>query len=274
MTLRYGPGSQQVADLRLPQPGPGRAAAGPDWPAGPALLVIFLHGGFWRAEYDRTHTAPLAAALAAAGYAVCTPEFRRVGQSGGGWPGTLDDIADAVDALPDLVGSAAGSGSVSPRLLVLAGHSVGGHLALWAAARHNLPPGSRWHVPAPGPYLGVVGLAAVSDLAACHVEGLGGGAADALLGGRPGVYPDRYALADPARLLPLGMRVRLVHGTQDDRVPGQMSRHCAARAADAGDDVIVDELAGYGHFELIDPLSAAWPAVLAAFHAIAPAPAG
>jgi len=230
--------------------------------------VIFLHGGFWRAEYDRTHTGPLAAALAAAGYAVCTPEYRRVGQPGGGWPGTLDDVAAAVDVLPELAAAAAGHGSLAPRPLVLAGHSAGGHLALWAAARHRLPPGSG-HTPAPGAYLGVVGLAAVSDLAACHAEGLGRGAADNLIGGAPGGYPDRYARADPARLVPLGIRVRLVHGSRDDSVPCRMSRDYAARATAAGDDVVLDELTGCGHFELIDPLSAAWPTVLAAFRAIA-----
>jgi pimeloyl-ACP methyl ester carboxylesterase len=115
----------------------------------------------------------------------------------------------------------------------------------------------------------VVGLAAVSDLTACEAERLGGGAADGLVGGPPGRYPERYALADPARLLPTGIPVRLVHGSRDDRVPCRMSRDYAARAVAAGDDVDLDELAGYGHFELIDPLSPAWSAVLAAFRLIA-----
>lgn len=240
----------------------------------PAPLVVFLHGGFWRAEYDRAHVRPLAAALATADYAVCTPEFRRVGQAGGGWPGTLDDVAAAVDALPALAAAALSPGPLAPGPLapgpvVLAGHSAGGHLALWAAARHRLPSSSGWHLPAPGPYGGVVGLAAVSDLTACEAERLGGGAADGLVGGPPGRYPERYALADPARLLPTGIPVRLVHGSRDDRVPCRMSRDYAARAVAAGDDVDLDELAGYGHFELIDPLSPAWSAVLAAFRLIA-----
>ena len=166
VTLRYGPGSEHVADLRLP-PHAAREAAGP------APLVLFLHGGFWRATYDRRHTWPLSAALASAGFAVCTPEFRRVGQPGGGWPGTFDDVAAAVDALPDLALAVAGPGGLAPRPFVLAGHSAGGHLALWAAARHRLPGDSRWCTRSPGPYRGVVGLAAVSDLAACHAAGLG-----------------------------------------------------------------------------------------------------
>ena len=265
VTLRYGPGSEHVADLRLPPPDPGRR--------NPAPLVLFLHGGFWRARYDRTHTGPLAAALAAAGYAVCAPEFRRVGQPGGGWPGTFDDVVAAADILPDLAAAAAGPGCLAPGPLVLAGHSAGGHLALWTASRHRLAPRSRWYERPQARYLGVIGLAAVSDLAACHAEGLGNGAADGLIGGAPGRYPGRYALADPACLLPLGVRVRLVHGNRDAQVPSQMSRDYAVRAAAEGDDVVLDELAGLGHFEPIDPMSAAWPAVLAAFRAVAP-PAG
>jgi len=266
VTLRYGPGREHVADLRLPQSQAAREATGP------APLVLFLHGGFWRARYDRRHTWPLAAALAAAGFAVCTPEFRRVGQPGGGWPGTFDDVAAAVDALPDLALAAAGPGGLAPRPFALAGHSAGGHLALWAAARHRLPRDSRWCTPSPSPCGGVVGLAAVCDLAACHAAGLGDGAADALMGGGPGRYPDRYALADPAALLPLGIRVRLVHGSRDEAVPCAMSRDYAARAAGRGDDVLLDELAECGHYEPIDPLTAAWPSVLAAMRAIAEPP--
>ncbi len=262
VTLRYGPGSEHVADLRLPPPQAAREATAS------APLVLFLHGGFWRAKYDRRHTWPLGAALASAGFAVCTPEFRRVGQPGGGWPGTLDDVAAAVDALPDLAVAAAAPGGLVPRPFVLAGHSAGGHLALWAAARHRLPRGSRWRTPSPGPYRGVVGLAAVSDLAACQAAGLGGGAADALMGGGPARYPYRYALADPAALLPLRARVRLVHGARDEAVPCAMSRDYAARAVGHGDDVLLDELAECGHYEPIDPLTAAWPSVLAALRAI------
>src|SRR5215467_10397072 len=138
LVIRYGPGPEHVADLRLPR----RSAR-------PAPLVLFLHGGFWRAAYDRAHTGPLATALAAAGFAVCVPEFRRTGQRGGGWPGTFDDVAAAVDALPALVRNAVGVNRVSDEPALLAGHSAGGHLALWAAGRHRLPPDSGWRAPGP-----------------------------------------------------------------------------------------------------------------------------
>lgn len=228
--------------------------------------MILLHGGFWRAAFDRSHAGPLASALARAGYAVCVPEYRRTGQPGGGWPGTFDDAAAAVDALPGLAADAAG-GRVDPEDVLLAGHSAGGHLALWAAARNLLPAGAPWHSGV-SPARGVAALAAVSDLAACDEQGLGRGAAGLLMGGGRHRYPDRYALADPARLVPLTAPVRLVHGALDDVVPCQLSLDYAALAGRAGGDVACEVLPECGHFEVIDPLSAAWPHVLAALRAL------
>lgn len=310
VTLRYGSGHQQVADLWLPRSAPGGSTASSAGAAvgnaaevaassgdvGDAPLVLFFHGGFWRARWDRTHTAHLAAALADAGYAVCTPEYRRTGEPGGGWPGTFDDVAAAVDRLPGLVAAvdalpdaaieAAEPSGVEPGLtdpgspdasrldparVVLAGHSAGGHMALWAAARHRLPADSAWHQ-ALSAYEGVVALAPVVDLARAHETQLDDDAAGDLIGGPPEQYPERYAQADPIRLLPLGVPVRLIHGSQDDRVPCTMSRDYFDRAEAAGDGVALDELLGYGHFELIDPQSVAWSAVLAAFRAVAPVP--
>jgi acetyl esterase/lipase len=263
--LRYGPGSEQVADLRFPpfwraeRRGAGRAP----------VLVLLLHGGFWRAAFDRAHLGPLAAALASESFVVCTPEFRRAGQPGGGWPGTFDDVAAAVDVLPGLVGSAVPAAEGDGWRVVLAGHSAGGHLALWAAGRHRLGSGSRWYVARVPEVAGVVALAPVSDLAACYREGLDGDAAGDLLGGGPRSWPERYAVADPSRLVPFGVPMRIVHGTSDDRVPFAMSRSFAARARAAGDQVELTVLEGGGHFDVIDPLSGAWPAVLGAFRGVA-----
>lgn len=258
VTLTYGPEPDHVADLRLPPS-----------PAGP--LVIFLHGGFWRVKFDRTHTGPMATALAAAGYTVCVPEFRRAGQPGGGWPGTLDDVAAAVDSLPGLVRAAVRPRAVADGPALLAGHSAGGQLALWAAARHRLPPDSPWRL-AVSPARGVVALGAVTCLADCHDRNLGDGAAAGFTGGSPGRYPDRYHAADPVGLLPLGCPVRLVHGTLDEVVPLDMSETYLARARQAGDDVVLAAPAGASHVDVIDPLSPAWPEVMAAFAALAPLP--
>jgi acetyl esterase/lipase len=261
LVIRYGTGPEHIADIRLLRRRAGAASP-------PAPLVIFLHGGFWRVAYDRSHTGPMATALAAAGYALCVPEFRRTGQPGGGWPGTFDDVAAAVDRMPALVREAAGPGVIADGPALLAGHSAGGHLALWAAGRHLLRPDSAWR--SAGGTRGVVVLAGVSGLADCYDQRLGAGAAATLMGGGPVDFPQRYRDADPAVLLPLGCPVRLVHGSLDDVVPAAMSRHYAAIGCAAGDDTAATEVPGASHADVIDPLSPAWRHVMAAFEALAP----
>jgi acetyl esterase/lipase len=224
-----------VIDVRTP---PGAARG----------LVIFLHGGFWRNAFDRAHVGPLAAGLAAAGYVVATPEYRRTGAPGGGWPGTFDDVAAAVRVGRALADQRTGAP-------ILAGHSAGGHLALWAAAglvREGA--GVR----------GVLALAPVADLAGAYERDLDRGAAAALLGGGPGDVPERYAAADPMALLPLGMPQVICHGDRDAQVPVEMSRDFAAAALAAGDEVILLEWPRVDHFAVIDPESAVWPDVKAA----------
>jgi acetyl esterase/lipase len=261
LVLSYGEHPDHVADVHLPAPAP--AAAERTMMGAEPIFAMFLHGGFWRSAYGREHTAPLAEALAAAGFIVCAPEYRRTGQRGGGWPGTFDDVAAAMDRLPALVAQATG-GVVGAGRFVIGGHSAGGHLALWVAGRHLLPATSPWRTARPAS-VAVVGLAAVSDLTACFDQRLGRQAAGALIGGGPRRFPERYAAADPARLLPSGLRVELVHGAADNIVPCGMSLSYAARARQVGDDTVCTTLPGAGHFDVINPLSAAWPQVVGAF---------
>ncbi|GAA3387478.1 alpha/beta hydrolase [Cryptosporangium minutisporangium] len=240
--LRYGDGPDQVAEYY-----PG---------TDPTALVLFVHGGFWRARYDRTHARPLAAALSEAGFAVLLPEYRRVGQPGGGWPGTLHDVATAVDELP---------AAVAPQLpLLVAGHSAGGHLALWAAARHHLPPDAPGARPAAQGIRGVLGLAPVADLASASRLGLGDGATDAFLGGSPADRPDRYAVADPTALPPPGTPVTVLHGLADDIVPTDVVR---GYAADGRAEFVL--LPGADHFGVITPGSEDWPHVVSALRKLA-----
>jgi acetyl esterase/lipase len=252
LTLAYGPLPEHVVDVRLPP--------GDD----PAPLVVVVHGGFWGAEWDRAHAGPQSEALADAGFVVATVEYRRVGMAGGGWPGTFDDLAQVADVAPAMVASETGRVASDDAGPVVVGHSAGGHLALWLASRHRLPESSPWHRPGATPLAGVVSLAGMGDLVDAEERGLGDHAAGALLGGAPSELPERYAVASPARWLPLGVRTVLVHGTADPTVPVASSRTYARMATDAGDDVELHELDGVGHFELIDPLSTAWPTVLAA----------
>jgi len=127
LTLPYGPQPEHVVDLRLPPQAGKRKTP----------LIVLVHGGFWRPAYDRTHLGPMAHALTAAGYLVAVPEYRRAGMAEEGWAGTFDDIAMAVD---QVVAIAAAHGA-DTGAITWAGHSAGGHLALWAAARPGLPPG-------------------------------------------------------------------------------------------------------------------------------------
>jgi acetyl esterase/lipase len=250
LTLRYGDLPDQVADVRLPSGD------------GPRPLLVIVHGGFWKAEFDRAHAGPQSVGLADAGYVVATVDYRRVGQPGGGWPGTFDDVAALTDAVPTLV-AAALPDRVDTTRTVLVGHSAGGHLAAWAAARHRFPKESLWHRAFPLD-VSVVSLAGVLDLELSERLGLGGHAASRLLGGSPRRQRDRYALANPATMLPTRGRLVAVHGTRDDTVPVEMSRRYVDRARAVGDQAELAEIDGCGHLDLIDPLSAAWTAVLAA----------
>ncbi len=238
-SLRYGPHPDQVANLHLP--------AG----EGPFPTVVLIHGGFWRDGWDRTLMTALAATLAAAGTAAWNIEYRRVGQEGGGWPGTFLDVAAAIDHL-------AGLDAVDASRVVTCGHSAGGQLALWAAARHRLPDGAPGAGPAVIPRA-AVGQAPVADLRAAFTADLGRGAVRDLLGGGPDEVADRYAIADPLAHAPLGVPQLLVHGTRDDVVPLAQSR---AYASAAGAEVELVEVDGADHFDVIDPAHAAWLTVL------------
>ncbi len=246
--VRYGDHPDQVANLHLP---PGGEA--------PRPCVVLVHGGFWKAHWDRTLMTPLALDLVRRGLAAWNLEYRRVGQEGGGWPGTLLDVAQGIDAVADVE-------ALDPKRVVVVGHSAGGQLALWAAARTRLP------ASAPGAEPRVVPLAAVSqagvcDLAAGARDGLGAGAVVELMGGGPDGAAERYGVASPVQLLPLGVRVLLVHGLRDDVVPPSQSRSYAAAATAAGDAVELLEPDG-DHFDVIDPAHQAWRIVAAGLPAL------
>lgn len=245
-TAAYGEHPDQIVDFYRPRPGADGSRPGP--------LVVLLHGGAWRAAYDRTHISPLAALLARRGFAVASVEYRRGngGTAAGRWPDTFDDVAAATDAVAALAVTALGADAVDVRRTVLSGHSAGGHLALWAAARHVLPAASRWRRPAAPALRGVVALAPIADFRSAVELHVCSGAVTELLGGAE-LLGERGAETDPAALLPTGIPVTIVQGDCDEVVPPQVAEAFAAASATAGEEVQLTLLAGVGHFPVIDP---------------------
>lgn len=216
--------------------------------SGPGPAVVLVHGGYWRDAYDLTLEDRVAQDLATRGYLVWNIDYR---PSSAGWPATLEDAAAAYDHLH-------ATDRVDPGRISVVGHSAGGHLALWLAARHLLPegaPGAGPTGPRPGAVVAQAPVAALADGARARL-GDGGNAVQALVGGEPDEVPDRYALADPLQLLPTGVRTTCVHAPDDGVVPLWQSEFFA-EAADLAELVVV----GSGHFEHLDPSSEACAAM-------------
>jgi acetyl esterase/lipase len=248
----YGNHPDQVIDFYAPRD--GRAGA---------PVVVVLHGGSWRAPYDRQHVSPFAGFLARRGFAVASIEYRRGGgipqQRGsepvaGRWPETFDDVAAAMDALPGLL--VRELPEADARRIVVTGHSAGGQLALWAAARHVLPEGSPWRLPTPPPLRGVVALAPIADFTKAVELNVCSGAVVQLLGSEE-EFEERARHADPAVLLPTGIATTVVQGTTDLDVPQPVAEAFVDAAAKAGETVGLTLLPDIGHFPLIDPASGA-----------------
>ncbi len=243
--ISYGSDSLQFGELRLP--------AGD----GPHPVAVVIHGGFWRAAYSLDHIGHLATALTEAGVATWSLEYRRIGDPGGGWPGTFEDVGAGADFVRQLAKSAA----LDLGRIAAIGHSAGGHLALWLASRSELPRGIPLAVNDPLPLSGIVSLAGVADLRRAWELELSNTVVADLLGGSPADVTERYRLTSPIERLPLGLPQYLVHGNDDPIVPFEISESYTLRAQEEGDDARLVRIEGAGHFELIDPRSDAWPSV-------------
>jgi acetyl esterase/lipase len=230
---RYGEDPNQLAELFLPS---GR---------GPFAVAIVVHGGYWRARYDRSLMTGLCEDVAAHGLAAWNLEYRRVG-NGGGWPETFDDAAAGVDRLAEV------DAQLDLARVGAVGHSAGGHLALWAAARHRLPDDA----PGAGPRVRprtVVSQAGIADLRLALVTPPSDEPTRALLGDDAPL-----GLTSPRELVPLGVEQLVLHGDRDDVASLELSRSYAAAAQAAGDPCELRVLHGVGHFEHLDPRSEAW----------------
>jgi acetyl esterase/lipase len=249
--MYYGDNQYQFGDLRLP----GGEGSYP--------TAIIIHGGFWRERVGLDIMDSIADNLSGRGIATWNIEYRRVGHEGGGWPGTLTDVARAADYLHTL----AESNTLDLNRVVTMGHSAGGHLALSLAARHRLPETSILKVSEqPLPIKGAVSLAGVSDLALMqevhHIQevnrNISNNPVSDFMAGPPDEVPSHYAEASPLELLPIGVPQVLVHGPLDIHVPIGISYSYKKAADRAGDNVKMVEISSAEHFKLIDPQSGAW----------------
>ena len=227
--VRYGQLAEHVTDVRY---GTERA---PQLP-----LVLMIHGGFWRPAFDRKHTGPMCEAIADAGWTIASIEYRRIpGQP----DATVSDVCNAIAKLPSLIQRHNGTS-------IVMGHSAGGHLCLYAAAKQ-----------ATG-LAGALALAPAADLIMAERLNLGDGAAVDFLG----VPAAHRGDLDPVRLPAAKAPTTILHGFQDAIVPISLSEHFLG-SHPATRLVSIDRC---GHFGVIDPQSAAWPNVIAELQRLSP----
>jgi acetyl esterase/lipase len=253
--LAYGEDANQYGELRVPSQG------------GPHPVVVLIHGGCWKEPFATLRDlSPMGDALEEEGVATWNVEYRRLYQPGSGW-GTYLDVGRAVDHLRSI----AAQFDVDLSRVVVIGHSAGGHLAMWAAARTRLDKESPLFVADPLPVRGVVNLAGTIDMAD-NIPRMEAGCGDtvvtAMLGGTPGDVPERYAQASAITLVPLGIPQALVWGEHEDFVPLPLAEKYGQLATKAGDSVRIVVVPGVGHFELASPFSSAWPMVRSAIRSL------
>lgn len=240
--IPYGSDPLQFGELRLPDG------------EGPFPVLVLIHGGCWMSEYDIAHSRKLAAAFPRHGIATWSLEYRRIGDPGGAWPGTFEDIEAGYTYLSELTEAY----PLDPDRVIVGGHSAGGHLALWIAQRiEERQPGD-----AIAPR-GVLGLAPAPDLEFLYEQGTCGNAAGLLMGGSPVEYPERYAAGSVKNRIPKSTPQIAVIGKYDETWRPVGVRYAMAAEARGAPIEVVDAPES-GHFEMIDPDSSTWPLVLAA----------
>ncbi|MEO8964404.1 MAG: alpha/beta hydrolase [Gammaproteobacteria bacterium] len=257
--IAYGKDPLQFAELRLPHK------------PGPYPVVIIIHGGCWVSKFADLHnTAALADALRASGYATWNVEYRREDNAGGGWPGTFTDVAQAADFLPTI----ADKYSLDLNRVIVIGHSAGGQLALWLAARHRLPTSGPLYSAKPLAVRGVVTLGGVTDMKAFREYNNSRRICDSsdvignLLGQTEEKITERYRSVSPIELLPFNVPQILIYGKDDKIVPATFGKTYQQVAQSKGDKVKIVEVPYAAHHELIVPNSVSWPVLHSAIKSL------
>jgi acetyl esterase/lipase len=247
--LSYGTDANQFGELRVPSG------------VSPYPVAILIHGGCWKAEYSTLRDlAPMADMLKAKGIATWNIEYRRLPQAGSGWPGTYLDVGWGVDYLRSI----AVQNHLDLTRVIVVGHSAGGHLAMWVAARSRLPKSSLIYVSDPLPIRGVIDLAGIVDMEAfipAEQQLCGGTVVEQMLGGKPAEVPEHYAQASANKMLPLGVPQIIIWGRRDQFNPISLFEKYTQTAEHAGDPARLVSLPDVGHFEIASPFSATWPTV-------------
>ena len=249
--IPYGDDPLQFGDLRIPEG------------EGPHPVIIFIHGGQWKAEFDISHSDKMTDGLTRFGFATWSLEYRRIGNDGGGWPGTFLDIGAGADHLRSI----ADEYKLDLDRVIAMGHSAGGHLAIWLASRAIIPVESAIHTDDPITIHGVLGLAPAADLTALHVTEFCGEIIDALMGGSPQDVPEHYRWGDPMQISPDKTRKLLVLGNHDS-VWSPFGQSYYDKALWRGDHIRITIAQDSGHFELIDPDHDTFNIVLAAMQMV------
>lgn len=252
LRIQYGLDSLQFGDLRLPDG------------EGPFPVIVIIHGGCWLNQYDYTLMNAMAEDLTQRGYVTWNLEYRRIGDPGGGWPGTFLDIADGFRFIDQL----SKDYPLDLNRVLVTGHSAGGHLALWLGAYNSLPESSELAGERIPGIQGIVSLAGITDLEAYRSPSGCGASVDQLMGGLPASFNERYREASPIHLLPNYVPTFLINGEEDSIVPVSHVKPYFDEAVvkeGAVELVLVPEA---GHFEVIRPGSIAWTSIINAFEAL------
>ena len=248
--IRYGPEATQTVDLFVPDE------------EGPFPVVVLIHGGCWSAKTaGREQVRHLGADLAKRGIAVWSIGYRRADEAGGGYPGTYQDVAAAIDLLRE----EASRHRLDLSHTVLVGHSAGGHLALWAAGRDRLPGTSRLRAAEPFVPRSVVALAGVGNLETFSplVAGIcGQGIIENLVAAPTQDRPDVFADTSPSALGANHARIVMISGVLDRLVPPYVA-HDYARSVRSDLAVELVNVEGAGHFDLVTTGRPAWEIALA-----------